>query len=338
MRHGVGQTSDSPEHILSSAAYLGDISLVEHLLVQGVDVNVRSNIFGFPLQNAASKGHLELVQFLLNKGADAGGGSWPQTEEGQQAVEKKHGKEDIDQCLCLPDFYQPALTPIEAAAKGGHKEILQLLLQPKFHISRSSYTYRRAIVLAAEGGDADLLEMLAVTADYSTLSERSLLELWNCTLRHAALHGKTETISLPLEKGAQINHEYHDFAYSTPLGFASHNGHDQMILLLLQRGADINGGWEDPLFSATWNGFAHTVELLLDQGADTHHVQSRCLEKAAEYGEADVVRLFLERGIHQAPDYLSEGKSALKWAKSTSHERVVRVLREFGIAEDTSTN
>lgn len=205
MRHGVGQTSDALEHILSAAAYLGDILLVEHLLIQGVDANSGSNIFGRSLQNAALRGHLDIVRLLLNKGADPEGESWPRTEEDRQAVEKRYGKDKIDQYFCLPDFHHRALTAIEAAAQKGPKEILQLLLQPKFRVSRSHFTYRRAIVFAAEGGNAEILETLAASADYGTLSEISLQALWNCTLRFAAFHGKTETILLILNNGAQIN-------------------------------------------------------------------------------------------------------------------------------------
>lgn len=90
MRTGVGQESDAPEHVLSAAAYLGDISLVQYLLAQGVDVNVRSNIFGPPLRNVALKGHLEIARLLLDSGANTDNGCLPGTEEGWQVVKGQH--------------------------------------------------------------------------------------------------------------------------------------------------------------------------------------------------------------------------------------------------------
>lgn len=144
-------------------------------------------------------------------------------------------------------------------------------------------------MFAAEGGNPEILETLAASADYSTLSERSLQALWNCTLRFAAFHGKTETIPSILNNGAQINHEYHDLTFSTSLGFAAYNGHKKMISLLLQNGADIDGGWDGPLSLAIRKGFVHTVELLLDQGATVHPVNSRLLGMAFSLS---VFRLF----------------------------------------------
>ena len=155
-RYGLGQRSDAAGHILSAAAYLGNISLVDYLLAQGVDVNYRSNVFGQPLRNAALKSHLEIFQLLLNKGADVEGGSHPRTEKERQTVESKHNKESLEQRI--PYLHQLGVIAVEAAAQKGHRKILQLLLQPKFHISQD--TYRRAFLFAAGGGQSEIIPLL----------------------------------------------------------------------------------------------------------------------------------------------------------------------------------
>lgn len=155
-RYGLGQRSDAAGHILSAAAYLGNISLVDYLLAQGVDVNYRSNVFGQPLCNAALKSHLEIFQLLLNKGADVEGGSHPRTEKERQTVESKHNKESLEQRI--PYLHQLGVIAVEAAAQKGHRKILQLLLQPKFHISQD--TYRRAFLFAAGGGQSEIIPLL----------------------------------------------------------------------------------------------------------------------------------------------------------------------------------
>lgn len=64
---------DAPEHLLSAAASVGNLSLVEHLLEQEPDsfnVSKESDVFGTPLWNASRNGHLEAVRLLLSKGVD----------------------------------------------------------------------------------------------------------------------------------------------------------------------------------------------------------------------------------------------------------------------------
>lgn len=335
MRMGIGQTYDVLEHILSAAAYIGDLSLVEHLLGRdGVDLNARSNVFGPPLRYAALKGHFEIVRLLLDKGADPDGGSYPCTEEDYQIRERKNGKDVLEQRFSDIVYYPD--TTLEAAARNAHKEVVHLLLQPEFHISRSSFNYRKAITFAAMGGDFFILEMLIGVVDFSALSESSLQTYWDRTLRYATLCGKTKTISLLLDKRAHINKVYEDeinLGFSTPLGLTAFNGYNETILFLLQKGADANGGSLHPIYMATCCGFAQTVALLLDQGAEVHPVYSRFMESAAENGEADVARVSLERGLHQVPSRFDRGECALRTAKSTGHPRVVRVLEEFGVTE-----
>ena len=337
MRLGDGQAWDAPEHVLSAAAYLGNIPLVEGLLDQGVvDLNARSNVFGPPLRNAALRGHFEVVRLLLDRGADPDGGSYPRTEEDHRQVERKWGKDVLERSF--PDILDCPGTALEAAARNAHKEIARLLLQQDFHKSRSSPSYRKAIVFAAMGGDADILKMLIRGVDFGTLSDSSLQTYWDRTFRYAAFCGNTETIlTLLLDKGAHLNRQYEDeinLGFSTPLGLAAFNGHNETILFLLHKGADINGGSLHPIYMATCRGFARTVALLLDLGAEVHPVYSRFMERAAEYGEADVVRAFLERGLHLMPGRFDHGESALEIARSTGHPRVVRVLEEFGVTDD----
>lgn len=306
MRTGSGQQSDAPEHVISVAAYLGDISLVEHLLAKGGDVKVRSNIFGPPLRNAALGGHLEIVRLLLDKGANADSGCLPGTEEGWQVVKGQH-REKTSFEKWIPNTSDLPFTAVEAAARNGHKEVLQLLLQPEFGVSRSSYSYLMSITFAAIGGDAEMIRILAETADYSAISKETLQNLWYFSLRHAASSGNIKTIPLLLDKGAEINREHDDedlLDRSTPLGRAAFNGRSKAIALLLQNGADINGGRLRPLYLAIKMGFRRIVELLLDHGVE---VKSTFLTDAVRYNRTDIVQLFFERGMYELPDGSEDG-------------------------------
>ena len=53
----------------------------------------------------------------------------------------------------------------------------------------------------------DLLGLVSEEADLNTLSEITIQELWNHTLKGAAWYGRTKTIPFLLNAGAKINHE-----------------------------------------------------------------------------------------------------------------------------------
>lgn len=122
--------------------------MARHLLALGVDAKVRTNIFGPPLRNAALEGHLEVARLLLDKRANADSKCLPGTEEGWQVLKGQH-REKISFEKWIPNTTNLPFTAIEAAARNGHKGVLQLLLQPEFSVLKSSYSYLMSITFAA---------------------------------------------------------------------------------------------------------------------------------------------------------------------------------------------
>ncbi|KAL1984028.1 hypothetical protein VTN96DRAFT_9625 [Rasamsonia emersonii] len=195
---GKGQTSDAPEHLLSPAAYVGDVSLVEGLLAQGVDVNAGSNVFGKPLFAAASAGHLDIVRLLLARGADADDGAYPRTEDDERRLlESGDSQESTELHITCT---RRLATALDAAAIGGYEEVVRLLLQPEFGISRSTYSYRAAIIKAARGGNANVMRLLIEAGEFSAIPEEWL---WECALQQAAEAGQPDTVRLMLERRAR---------------------------------------------------------------------------------------------------------------------------------------
>ena len=92
------------------------------------------------------------------------------------------------------------VTDREAAALGGHGQIVQLLLQPDL---RSRYNYFRAITYAASTDNLDLRGLVSKDADFNTFSEATTRAFWNHTLNFAPYHGNTKTIHFILNAGAQ---------------------------------------------------------------------------------------------------------------------------------------
>lgn len=337
MRLGEGQKPDAFEHVLSVAAYVGNMSLVKHLIEEyGIDCNFRSNVFGPPLRNAALKGHVEVVRLLLEKGADAEGGRSPRTHEDHR-MEAMEQITRLFRIHRLPCSHTRPGTALQAAARSAHKEIVEILLQPEHGVSRSAQSYRDAIIFSAFGGDPEILEMLFGGVAVTLLTWLSEQIYWDHMLQLAACNGNTEMLQLLLNKGAHINSRGSILNRATPLAVAASNGHNEAVIFLLSRGADINLGEYYPLYMAAAFGFPHTSRLLLDRGARINPAGDRSIESTVKRGHADVVRVFSERGLHKLPSRSLSGRGrrgSLLWlAKSLGHQRVARVLEEFSARE-----
>ena len=132
-------------------------------------------------------------------------------------------------------------------------------------------------------------------------------------LRLAAKEGNVDTIiSLLSSFQANVNYQgYHNGM--TPLHWAAVKGHKDVVLLLLDRGADPNSTFEDrwtPVTPLHW---------------------------AANLGHKDVVLLLLNRGVD--PNLADEdGWTPLHWAVRKGHKDVVLLLLQKGADPNMATN
>jgi hypothetical protein len=91
----------------------------------------------------------------------------------------------------------------------------------------------------------------------------------------------------------------------TPLAWASHGGHTELVALLIGKGAELNAASRPyaftPLMNAAQNGHTAVVRALLEAGAEVHRETSdarNALSMAQRARKSDVVLLLEAAGSH----------------------------------------
>ena len=151
----------------------------------------------------------------------------------------------------------------------------------------------------------------------------------------AAYFGLKEAMITLLENRHVLNSE--DSNGRTPLLWAAWNGHEAVVKLLLERGAELetkdNDSGRTPLLWAAWNGHEAVVKLLLEKGAELETKDNDSgwtpLLWASWNGHEAVVKLLLEKGAElESKD--DNGQTPLWWAAYNGHKAVVKLLLEKG--------
>lgn len=115
---------------LQAAAYEGNKEVVELLLEKGADVNVKRGEFGPALAAAAFKGHKEIAELLLQNGANPN---------------------------IIAGFYETAL---HAAVFGGSEEIVELLIEKGADINIVAKDFGTALQTASSDGHQKMVDLL----------------------------------------------------------------------------------------------------------------------------------------------------------------------------------
>jgi len=123
------------------------------------------------------------------------------------------------------------------------------------------------------------------------------------TIHEAAAVGDWHRVQVLLDEEPGAIDQYASDGF-TPLGLAAYFGHDQVVRLLLERGAQVNLAARNaqqvtPLHSAVSGRHEAIMRLLLESGADPNIPQAgdiTPLMQAAQGGHDWMVRLLLDHG------------------------------------------
>ncbi|KAJ5549031.1 hypothetical protein N7513_006265 [Penicillium frequentans] len=191
------------------------------------------------------------------------------------------------------------------------------------------YKDRTPLSWAAENGRGEIVRLLQTKQSINTLDKAGYTPL-----ARASMNGHEAVVGLLIDKGADVHATNHGYR-QTSLHCASQKGHEAVVRLLVEKGADIHAIAPEgltPLHWASITGHKSMAGYLIEKGADVHAVDnwSRTpLHEASKNGHATVARLLIESG---ADVNLADGIgwTSLHMASKIGHKAVARLLIQEG--------
>jgi uncharacterized protein len=250
--------------LLSAAAEHGLVSLAKQLIESGANVNARLRGEDTALMDACEMGHREVVDLLLQAGAD---------------VNKKSR---------ISDEGDPGETPLMAAATQGYRDIVEKLLKRGADVMAKTRRGRSALTFVLFRGDID--------RDLVRLLLEAGCPVGGRDLHHPIYQRDLDVVELLLAAKPDVNMRFDwptrvlsNERGDTPLFVAVARNSAQMlglereikpverlaiVDLLLSAGADVNAqrgmkgnGWT-PLMAAVAQDEDEIARRLMDAGAD----------------------------------------------------------------------
>ncbi|KAL3081783.1 hypothetical protein niasHS_011868 [Heterodera schachtii] len=281
-----------------------DADELNTLLRRTVDPVERVTRTGTALWSAFFKHHFDIVDLLLEKGADPN----------EPAIFQAHD-------------HRMNLTPLYSAVLHANLELCRALIDRGANIDLGTDSAVTPLMIACDRSQTEIATFLVENGANINLQTGD----GATALMYASYTGNVDIVRLLLSHGANV--EQTDYTGHFPLVAAAKGGSLEVCRLLVDEwAADVNqqtDEYVDSLMAAAGRGHLAVVDFLIEHGADLQHADVEgynALMWAVEKGRTEMARhlVAIGAGIHHRN---IDGKSARELAEESGNAEMVDIFR-----------
>ena len=303
--------------------------VVQVLINEGADVDIVDINGNTTFLLAVQCGHVDIIKYLLTKKVDIGGKNNMGLTALMIAADRCH--QDVVKLLMNTGADDQIVnvckgwTALLASAADGNVEIVKSLIEAGSNVDVKDKDGNSAVILAAWNGHEKVLKMLqGGKSNMAVMNNKG-----STALMFAARHGHDEAVKVLIDSKVNLSIR-NDYGFSA-LMLAADHGHEKVVKLLLEADIEINAqsndGWTALMFASN-KAYANIVAALMDAGADTDlkgKDNTTALMLAARQGHDLVVNVLLSSC--PAVDIVDNNNwSALMFAADNGYTEIVHQL------------